>query len=626
MKPSLGYVWFLPGNKPAQQNVSKCTEQQLTEMLNGSFFLQQMSFGANEDIMQENMKISDWHKLHNNIDSKYVGYAYDAVWTYAYALQKIRPNVDNHSRITLHSSETMDNIVNYMKDTDFMGLSGRLTFNRAGSRFTNITVNQWVNGKTVVIGKFEPIIENWHNSSRHIADGKLTITKEIQWITNSIPTDGSHTCEVIGLAQLFNVKCTIAINILIIFICIILIVIFSMASFVFWQWRYKKLIAERELLSLSNTLIALEVPSYRIVINREIGNGAYGKVYGGEAMLKENVWSAVAVKQLKNGSTDSDRLNLLSEAEALRKFDHSNILKLLGVCIQSEPISTIVEFMLNGDLKSYLLKRRDLVGRIIPEQLSGISPQILTSMVLDIAKALTYLAEKNYVHRDIAARNCLVSAELTVKVGDFGLARAMCDDDCYHFTRIAFLPIRWMAPESMCHSVFRPASDMWSFGIVLYEIITFGSFPYRHLNNSEVLEYIQKGGTLRIPNGVEPKLKELMQSCWEFNYENRPTAIDAVHLFENHPYLITPCLDDPLAAVHIFEGNAATEQLDLLSFLRRNNNNNMNNNQHNSSSIVLTDNSVAMNISPDGYVVYNGANDLSSGQPLLEIITNEDDR
>lgn len=118
----------------------------------------------------------------------------------------------------------------------------------------------------------------------------------------------------------------------------------------------------------------------------------------------------------------------------MKRFDHTNVIQLLGVCLQTEPIYAVMEFMLYGDLKTYLLARRHLVNEKISDE-SDISPKRLTMMALDVAKALCYLSEMKYVHRDVACRNCLVNAQRVVKLGDFGMARSTSENDYYRFSR-----------------------------------------------------------------------------------------------------------------------------------------------------------------------------------------------
>lgn len=340
----------------------------------------------------------------------------------------------------------------------------------------------------------------------------------ITWIAGQLPDDGREppeTCTLAGLAYLLNVNCEGAIIILNAIILTAIVAVIASLS-----WCYKRKIENKmsrtkmymQQLGLDPNMTTLtdmdkwEIPREHVVINRRLGQGAFGTVYGGEALIDpENGWVAVAVKTLKLGSTAEEKIDFLSEAEAMKRFDHKNIVKLLGLCTRNEPVYTIMEFMLYGDLKTFLLDRRHLV-RMKSEENAEVSSKKLTSMALDVARGLSYLAQMKYVHRDVASRNCLVNASRVVKLGDFGMTRAMYENDYYRFNRKGMLPVRWMAPESLSYGKFSTGSDIWSFGVLMYEIITFGSFPFQGMSNNQVLEYVKKGHTLDIPNGVKPQL------------------------------------------------------------------------------------------------------------------------
>ncbi|KAH8263582.1 hypothetical protein KR044_010855, partial [Drosophila immigrans] len=248
-----------------------------------------------------------------------------------------------------------------------------------------------------------------------------------------------------------------------------------------------------------------------------------------------------------------DRLDFLAEAEAMKKFNHKNIIKLLGVCLQNEPIYTIMQFMLYGDLKTYLLARRSMVNEKISDE-SDISAKRLTMYAMDVARGLAYLAEQKYVHRDIACRNCLVNSQRVIKIGDFGMARPTFESDYYCYNRKGvrkLFPVRWMPPETLSLGVFTSASDIWSFGVVLYEMITFGSIPYGDLTNNQVLDHVRNGNSPQIPSGVKPPLEGLLKACWSQEATKRPTALDIVDYIANYPRMLSPCLDCPGAAVQL---------------------------------------------------------------------------
>lgn len=582
-----GFVWFLPvwlerdwSTFDRSRNMT-CSSDEMREMLNGHFSLAHEQFAADDERMQEGISVAEWkrrflNKSGDDFETHYVSFVYDAVWTYAYAFQRLVS--ESYEYLSdLHSTVTSTRLKEIISNTSFNGLSGPLQFDEGGTRSTNINCWQWVNGKRKLIGKFRR--EPPKNSSI-VGDGLQLNETMIKWLTpdGARPTDGTKKCSVQAIADLFHLDCTSTVYALTTILCLIFVTSLSVASFTFWKYRYDRKLKESakvmrnfgiDLLSMSsmpaNTLDKWNVDKDCVVINRRLGEGQFGTVYGGEAQIGEEGWTAVAVKTLKSGSSIENRLDFLSEAEAMKRFDHPNIVKLLGVCLQTEPIYAIMEFMLYGDLKTFLLARRHLVNGKISED-SDISPRRLTAMVLDVARGLSYLAEKKYVHRDVACRNCLVSAQRVVKLGDFGMARSIYDSDYYRFNRRGLLPVRWMAPETLTDSIFTPASDVWSFGVLLFEVITFGSFPYQGLSDMQVFEHLKNGNKLKIPAGVKPQLQGVMNACWTQPYKKRPSASEIAHFICNYPKLVTPHLDVPLASV---QPESDIDHLDLIPELRR---------------------------------------------------------
>lgn len=587
-----GYVWFLPfwlvtdwnmGNSTKQLNLT-CTESEMDEILNGHFSMSHEQFADDNVLMQENITVSEWKNNFTSngahkFNSSYVGFVYDGVWTYAYALQKLLEQSKEYVR-TLNAKETLNRLKRIIENTSFDGLSGHIEFDDGGTRATNINLMQWINGNYSHVGNYNLNFDkNSTMGKRSVTGGNLLLNEtNIKWFTvdGDRPTDGSIICKFEGIANLLHLDCNSTGYMIITLSCIIFVACLSLLSFKFWKHRYNQKLKESaklmrnfgiDLLSMSsmpaNTLDKWNVDKDRVVINRRLGEGQFGTVYGGEAQIGDNGWTAVAVKTLKSGSSIENRLDFLSEAEAMKRFDHVNIVKLLGVCLQTEPIYAIMEFMLYGDLKTFLLARRHLVNGKITDD-SDVSPKRLTMMVLDVARALSYLADMKYVHRDVASRNCLVSAQRVIKLGDFGMARSIYDNDYYRFKRRGLLPVRWMAPETLTDNIFTPASDVWSFGVLLYEVITFGSFPYQGLSDVQVFEHLKNGNKLKVPNGVKPQLQGLMNACWTQPYKIRPSACEIAHFISNYPKLVTPHLDVPLASVQ-----PEQDANDLIPELRR---------------------------------------------------------
>lgn len=455
MSAKHGYIWFLPiwldDDAPKMHTLPNvnCTRDEMAEMLEGHFSIAHAPYANDNSVMETNKTVAEWKSKYKMANASHYGsYAYDTVWVYALALDKLLKESPLYLG-SLHSANTTDRFIQIISDTNFDGVSGRIQFGEGGTRFSNINVIQWLNNENRIVGTFEPIVSEVNNTLV-ITDGHFNLsTGNIKWFTanGEVPYDGSDTCSVSGLSKLIGYDCSQTLLTLTAILCILLVLLVSAASFIFWKQRYNTKLKDSaklmrnfgiDLLSMSsvhpNTLDKWEVPKDRVVINRRLGEGAFGTVYGGEAQIDDHGWTAVAVKTLKKGSNGEDRLDFLAEAEAMKSFDHANIIKLLGVCLQTEPIYAVMEFMLYGDLKTYLLARRHLVSEKTQDD-SDISPKRLTMMALDIARALSYLAEQKYVHRDVACRNCLVNAQRVVKLGDFGMARSTSDNDYYRFSR-----------------------------------------------------------------------------------------------------------------------------------------------------------------------------------------------
>ncbi|RZC34381.1 Pkinase Tyr, ANF receptor and/or Peripla BP 6 domain containing protein [Asbolus verrucosus] len=579
-----GYVWFLPAwlnrtwydtdhfNQFRQESVN-CTTSEMIRAVTGYFSMAHSFFAPDNATVQGNVTVAEWKSKYKEVKpyseySNYAGYAYDAVWTYALALDKLVKN-DPEAVSDLHSENTTNKLVRLIKDTDFYGVSGRIKFRGGPSRFSTINLMEWYNNKSHIVGRFNP---NLTDDQPDILDGELILNMSaVRWFTpnRAKPDDGTvppPICALESMSKFLNVTCEMAIVILnIILVCLLVLVV--VAAIYNMKKRYDRKVRYTEKymrhfgidLRLNPSQITdldkWEIPRNSVVINRKLGEGAFGTVYGGEANFPEKGWVAVAVKTLKVGSSTEEKLDFLSEAEVMKRFEHKNIIKLLGVCTKQEPIYTIMEYMLYGDLKTFLLARRHLVNDKTIEESDEISSKKLTMMALDVARGLSYLAQLKYVHRDVASRNCLINAQRTVKLGDFGMTRPMFENDYYKFTRKGMLPVRWMSPESLALGVFTPASDVWSFGILLYEIVTFGSFPYQGMNNMEVLEYVKAGHTIVIPQGVKTQLRGLLKSCWHQDPKMRTRASEIVEFLANNPRLIVPCLDVPLASVQLEDTN-----------------------------------------------------------------------
>lgn len=190
--------------------------------------------------------------------------------------------------------------------------------------------------------------------------------------------------------------------------------------------------------------------------------------------------------------------------------------------------------MLNGDLKTFLTKNRPLDRDDIPKDKYTLLPlkqrvPLAAHMAIQIADGMAYIAHKKFVHRDLACRNCMIAADLTVKIGDFGLARDIYESDYYRRGWRGFMPVRWMAPESLLNGIFTIESDVFSYGIVLWEIVTYAEQPYKKLSNDQVCDYIIRGGLEKRPErNCSDEMFQLMKRCWEFHAVDRIPFKDIV--------------------------------------------------------------------------------------------------
>lgn len=272
-----------------------------------------------------------------------------------------------------------------------------------------------------------------------------------------------------------------------------------------------------------------EVPREKIKLVRELGNGSFGMVYEGEAedLCPEMPHCRVAVKTVSENASIRDRVEFLQEASVMKEFSSNHVVKLLGVVSEGQPTLVIMELMERGDLKNFLRSRRPGEGSLPAPTL-----QELLQMAGEIADGMAYLANRKYVHRDLAARNCMVNADFTVKIGDFGMTRDIYETDYYRKGGKGLLPVRWMAPESLKDGVFTSNSDVWSFGVVLWEMATLACQPYAGKSNEEVLKYVVDGGLMERPEECPEKLYEMMTLCWQFNPKHRPTFVYLISLLE----------------------------------------------------------------------------------------------
>ncbi|XP_037681621.1 high affinity nerve growth factor receptor [Choloepus didactylus] len=267
-----------------------------------------------------------------------------------------------------------------------------------------------------------------------------------------------------------------------------------------------------------------------IVLKWELGEGAFGKVFLAEChnLLPDQDKMLVAVKALKEVS-ESARQDFQREAELLTMLQHQHIVRFFGVCTEGRPLLMVFEYMRHGDLNRFLRSHgpdaKLLAGRedVAPGPL-GLGQ--LLAVASQVAAGMVYLAGLHFVHRDLATRNCLVGQGLVVKIGDFGMSRDIYSTDYYRVGGRTMLPIRWMPPESILYRKFTTESDVWSFGVVLWEIFTYGKQPWYQLSNTEAIECITQGHELERPRACPPEVYAIMRGCWQREPQQRHSIKD----------------------------------------------------------------------------------------------------
>ncbi|XP_058860461.1 fibroblast growth factor receptor 3-like isoform X4 [Acipenser ruthenus] len=283
----------------------------------------------------------------------------------------------------------------------------------------------------------------------------------------------------------------------------------------------------------------------RLTLGKPLGEGCFGQVVMAEAIGidkdKPNKPATVAVKMLKDDATDKDLSDLVSEMEMMKMIGkHKNIINLLGACTQDGPLYVLVEYASKGNLREYLRARRPPgmdysfdTCKIPDEQLTF---KDLVSCAYQVARGMEYLASQKCIHRDLAARNVLVTDDNVMKIADFGLARDVHNIDYYKKTTNGRLPVKWMAPEALFDRVYTHQSDVWSYGVLLWEIFTLGGSPYPGIPVEELFKLLKEGHRMDKPANCTHELYMIMRECWHAVPSQRPTF---KQLVEDHDRVLT---------------------------------------------------------------------------------------
>ncbi|KAM9340733.1 tyrosine-protein kinase receptor TYRO3 [Symphorus nematophorus] len=305
---------------------------------------------------------------------------------------------------------------------------------------------------------------------------------------------------------------------------------------------------------LKNKLQDVLIPERLLTLGHMLGKGEFGSVR--EAFLKTEDSSVqkVAVKVLKSDITSSaDIEQCLKEAAYMKDFHHPNVIELIGVSLHRRPSQrlpipmVVLPFMKHGDLHTFLLLSR------LGEQPFDLSLQTLLQFMLDISRGMEYLSSRNIIHRDLAARNCMLDEQMCVCVADFGLSKRIYSGDYYRQGSVSKLPVKWIALESLADNVYTTQSDVWAFGVTMWEIMTRGQTPYPGVENSEIYEFLIKGERLKRPTDCREDIYEIMHSCWSPVPKCRPSFQQLVDQLETLWLSLSPVpqLKEPLLYVNL---------------------------------------------------------------------------
>ncbi|KAI4882942.1 hypothetical protein NFI96_015612 [Prochilodus magdalenae] len=295
------------------------------------------------------------------------------------------------------------------------------------------------------------------------------------------------------------------------------------------------------------------IPERLLTLGHMLGKGEFGSVREAFLKMEDSSVQKVAVKVLKTDiNSSSDIEQCLKEAAYMKDFHHPNVIQLIGVSLHRRPQQrlpipmVILPFMKHGDLHTFLLMSR------LGDDPFTLSLQMLVQFMLDIARGMEYLSSKSIIHRDLAARNCMLNENMTVCVADFGLSKKIYSGDYYRQGSVSKLPVKWIALESLADNVYTTQSDVWAFGVTMWEIMARGQTPYPGVENSEIYEYLIKGERLKQPPDCPDDIYEIMHSCWSPVPKCRPSFQHLIAQLEGLSAGLSPApTKEPLLYVNL---------------------------------------------------------------------------
>ena len=304
-------------------------------------------------------------------------------------------------------------------------------------------------------------------------------------------------------------------------------------------WRYKnsrpfnfEVLLSDSILSIEQTVLPKEIKRGYVILDSVLGQGNFGEVHKGTMKTQDNSIATIAVKVLHRNKDDAiviARISLLEEAAIMAQFDHPRVVRLIGVVTVGNPLLVLMEYCEGGSLENYL-------------KTANLSTANKIEIALGCAEGLAYLASLKYIHRDIASRNVLLDVNHCPKIADFGMSRESRNKD-YYTSKGGQLPIRWAAPECLEENKFSEQSDVWSFGILVFEIWTKAEIPYHGWRNEKVWVQVLGGFRLHIPIGCPEEIYAIMTKCWD-DYGKRPDFQQLVAQLSNlHELLLAYSID-----------------------------------------------------------------------------------